>query len=196
MKSASPSALGSDAKPPPPPGSSSSGGGETVRVVVRCRPLSAKEQAAGETSCVDVRGREIALLHCQAGQAATSDGGGGGAPPAPSSSASSASSDDERVRRKFAFDSCFGPESSQQEVYEDVGRPILQRAMDGYHSTIFAYGQTGSGKTHCMSGPGGDDAGALGIVPRMCREMFERIVTEQEANPKRRIIVVCSYVWC
>lgn len=29
---------------------------------------------------------------------------------------------------------------------------MLDRVIEGYHSTIFAYGQTGSGKTHTMQG--------------------------------------------
>lgn len=29
---------------------------------------------------------------------------------------------------------------------------MIDKAIEGYHSTIFAYGQTGSGKTHTMQG--------------------------------------------
>jgi chromosomal replication initiation ATPase DnaA len=29
---------------------------------------------------------------------------------------------------------------------------MIDKALEGYHSTIFAYGQTGSGKTHTMQG--------------------------------------------
>lgn len=29
---------------------------------------------------------------------------------------------------------------------------MVEKAIEGYHSTIFAYGQTGSGKTYTMQG--------------------------------------------
>jgi Cdc6-like AAA superfamily ATPase len=29
---------------------------------------------------------------------------------------------------------------------------LINRVVDGYHSTIFAYGQTGSGKTYTIEG--------------------------------------------
>jgi len=29
---------------------------------------------------------------------------------------------------------------------------MIDKALEGYHSTIFAYGQTGSGKTFTMQG--------------------------------------------
>ena len=57
----------------------------------------------------------------------------------------------------FAFDHCYGPEATQPEVYDAVGRKVLDAAFEGYTGTIFAYGQTGSGKPFTMSG--GHDGG-------------------------------------
>jgi kinesin family member 18/19 len=42
--------------------------------------------------------------------------------------------------RRFMFDRVFRPESSQQEVYDATSRPLLQRLLDGFNTTVFAYG--------------------------------------------------------
>ncbi|CBH16776.1 kinesin, putative [Trypanosoma brucei gambiense DAL972] len=44
------------------------------------------------------------------------------------------------------------PYSSQADVYNEVGRPLLENSLLGYNGCIFAYGQTGSGKTFTMLG--------------------------------------------
>ena len=71
----------------------------------------------------------------------------------------------------FAFDHCYGPEATQPEVYDDVGRKVLDAAFEGYNGTIFAYGQTGSGKTYSIMGTPLE----LGIVPRLAVELFQRM---------------------
>ena len=50
----------------------------------------------------------------------------------------------------YEFDQCFGPESSQADVFAEVA-PLVTSVMDGYHGAILAYGQTGSGKTCCCT---------------------------------------------
>ena len=47
----------------------------------------------------------------------------------------------------------------------DVGKEVIESAMQGFNSTIFAYGQTASGKTHTMMGPkvGKED----GLIPQV-----------------------------
>ncbi|CBZ23930.1 putative kinesin [Leishmania mexicana MHOM/GT/2001/U1103] len=66
---------------------------------------------------------------------------------------------------------------SQAGVYEAVGRPLLQHALEGYNSTLMAYGQTGSGKTYTMMGDHRDDEDGegAGIIPRMCRDLFHEL---------------------
>ncbi|ESL06827.1 kinesin [Trypanosoma rangeli SC58] len=44
------------------------------------------------------------------------------------------------------------PYSSQEDVYNVVGRPVLENSLEGYNGCVFAYGQTGSGKTFSMFG--------------------------------------------
>ena len=86
------------------------------------------------------------------------------------------------------FDALFGPDSSQEAVFDAIGRPIVEAALNGVNGTILAYGQTGSGKTHTMQGgPAAREAaaaaaaadadfplraGGVGIVPRVVDGIF------------------------
>ena len=85
-------------------------------------------------------------------------------------------------RRTFTFDRCFGPEATQEEVFDALGRPALGSCTAGYNATIFAYGQTGSGKTFSILGEGADDGGPGedldpldGIVPRFFKELLSML---------------------
>lgn len=71
--------------------------------------------------------------------------------------------------RKFAFDSVFGPDSTQSEIYDSVGLDLMQHAVQGYNACVFAYGQTGSGKTHTMMGTEDN----LGLVPSVFKSLIE-----------------------
>ena len=54
--------------------------------------------------------------------------------------------------RQFTFDKVFGYESTQESVYSEAGKAIVDSVLEGYNGTIFAYGQTGTGKTFTQSG--------------------------------------------
>lgn len=58
----------------------------------------------------------------------------------------------EAAGRQYTFDRVFGFESSQESLYEEAGRGIVDSVLEGYNGTIFAYGQTGTGKTFTQSG--------------------------------------------
>lgn len=70
--------------------------------------------------------------------------------------------------KSFNYDSCFGPNSSQEAVFEDTKR-LVQSAIDGFNVCIFAYGQTGSGKTYTIQG----DKENPGIAPRSLAELYK-----------------------
>ncbi|KAF7728115.1 kinesin-like protein Klp8 [Apophysomyces ossiformis] len=87
----------------------------------------------------------------------------------------------EEETKSFTFDKSYwsvdrdDPNYASQEiVYQDLGRELLDHAFDGYNCCIFAYGQTGSGKSYSMMGYGADK----GIIPRTCSDLFDRISRE------------------
>eukprot|EP00981_Chlorochromonas_danica_P014431 scaffold7976_cov179-Ochromonas_danica.AAC.5 len=90
----------------------------------------------------------------------------------------------------FGFDLIFDEQSQQDQVWKEVGLPILNKALAGYNGTIFAYGQTGSGKTWSMQGGDGD---LKGIIPRMNASIFERISDEKQRRPTVQFLVTVSY---
>lgn len=75
----------------------------------------------------------------------------------------------------FTFDYIFTSESSQQQVYTQAAKPIIEDVIHGFNGTIFAYGQTASGKTHTMTGHDIYDPYTMGIVPRMITTVFDTI---------------------
>lgn len=103
---------------------SRSDGAESIKVLVRVRPLSSSELAERNDSVVEI-------LSNQALNVTSADG---------------------KKSFKCAFDSVLGPNSSQTEVY-DIVRGCTESVIDGFNSTIFAYGQTGSGKVRLRRCP-------------------------------------------
>jgi len=134
----------------------------SVRVAVRCRPLSQKEINEGSEECVEVHkdGQQVTMQM------------------------------DAGTPHLFAFDHVFGKDSTQPEVFEALGSPLLDKSFQGYNSTIFAYGQTGSGKTHTMmSDRKSDDRG---LIPRISENLFERITALTTGS--RKFLVCCSFL--
>eukprot|EP01061_Rhynchopus_euleeides_P015322 TRINITY_DN2617_c0_g1_i1.p1 TRINITY_DN2617_c0_g1~~TRINITY_DN2617_c0_g1_i1.p1 ORF type:complete len:867 (+),score=380.81 TRINITY_DN2617_c0_g1_i1:180-2780(+) len=72
---------------------------------------------------------------------------------------------------------CTKPFADQEDVFQVMGVPAVDAALEGYHCCIFAYGQTGSGKTYTMLGSPSDP----GVAPRLVDLLFNRI-----ENTKKR----------
>ena len=75
----------------------------------------------------------------------------------------------------FKYDKVFKNDSTQNEIYENVGKRIVDDVMEGYNGTIFAYGQSGSGKTYTMYGPDIYDNFYKGIIPRIVEDIFNYV---------------------
>ena len=123
-----------------------------VRVFCRVRPLSDSEKESEES---------LALCPVSSGELS------GRGLEVENVSQKSALNKDSLQKHLFTFDRTFGPQSSQEELFEEVSM-LVQSALDGYRVCIFAYGQTGSGKTHTMLGNPNDE----GIIPRSVRQIF------------------------
>jgi len=98
--------------------------------------------------------------------------------------------------KTFAFDRSYwsfnkdDPEyAGQENLHNDLGKPLLDNAFQGYNNCIFAYGQTGSGKSYSMMGYGKE----YGIIPKICQDMFKRIAGLQQ-DKNTRCTVEVSYL--
>jgi kinesin family member 1 len=87
--------------------------------------------------------------------------------------------------KTFAFDKSYwsfnrddSHYAGQDDLHNDLGKPLLDNAFKGYNNCIFAYGQTGSGKSYSMMGYGQE----FGVIPRICKDMFDRIESVQDKN--------------
>lgn len=56
------------------------------------------------------------------------------------------------VNNESNLDKVFGINSTNEEIYQEVGANMVKKAVEGYNCCIFAYGQTSSGKTHTIKG--------------------------------------------
>lgn len=99
--------------------------------------------------------------------------------------------------QQFTFDAVAGTESTQQEVFEMVGVPLVENCLAGFNSSIFAYGQTGSGKTYTMWGPSNASveekipSRRRGITPRVFEQLFARIQEEEHKNVEKQLHYQC-----
>ncbi|XP_043498818.1 kinesin-like protein KIF6 [Polistes fuscatus] len=79
----------------------------------------------------------------------------------------------------FSFHRVIEEEADQQDVFENIGRPVIDSVLDGYNGTVFAYGQTGSGKTYTITGQISSSK-SQGIVPRSLSYLFDVIKMHPE----------------
>ena len=83
--------------------------------------------------------------------------------------------------RTFAFDFAYGLESTQENIYDDIVKPLEKKVLMGYNATLLAYGQTGSGKTYTMGTAHSDhvEPEHVGVTPRVIRSLFDKIKKEE-----------------
>ena len=86
--------------------------------------------------------------------------------------------------RCFAFDFAYGIASKQEEIYNDIVKPLETKLFQGYNATLLAYGQTGSGKTYTMGTAYNESLQEefVGITPRVINSIFNRIEQEEKDN--------------
>jgi hypothetical protein len=94
--------------------------------------------------------------------------------------------------RQFTFDEVFPPSSTQSEVFDRIGVPMLSEAFKGFNVCLFAYGQTGSGKTYSLFGE--ENQESRGVIPRFFRELFRQAQTNVEEDPDLNIKITLSFM--
>ena len=124
-------------------------GSENIRCIVRCRPLNEKEKGLG-TKCITISSdSKVVFVE---------------------------NKNDKMANGKYAMDHVFNENVTQEEVFQEIGEPILKSFIGGYNCTIFCYGQTGAGKTHTMMGPleqlFEENSPSQGLIPRIIHYLF------------------------
>jgi hypothetical protein len=101
----------------------------------------------------------------------------------------------------FTYDHVGPPETTTQEdVFEYVGKPITDNCLIGFNGTVFAYGQTNSGKTYTMQGPVDEATGRLdfdkrGLIPRCLEYLFAQIRKSESSN-RNQVRYLCRASFC
>jgi len=93
----------------------------------------------------------------------------------------------------FTFDFAYGDNTEQSLVYDELGKPLVTRALEGFNGTIFAYGQTGSGKTWSMMGIPSNP----GLIPSLNHDLFSRIQGAVDSGTDKKkvmFLVTVTYV--
>ncbi|XP_038563224.1 kinesin-like protein KIF3C isoform X1 [Micropterus salmoides] len=140
---------------------------ESVKVVVRCRPLNRKEESNGPAGGIvqmDLRLGQVILRN----------------PRAPAS----------EPQKTFTFDAVYDANSKQRDLYDESVRPLIDSVLAGFNGTIFAYGQTGTGKTYTMQGAWLDPE-KRGVIPNAFDHIFTHISRSQS---DRQYLVRASYL--
>ena len=124
-------------------------GSENIKCMVRCRPLNEKEKGLG-TKCITISAdSKVVIVE---------------------------NKNDRLQNGKYAMDRVFPEDVTQEEVFAEIGEPILNSFLGGYNCTIFCYGQTGAGKTHTMMGPLDQlyetNSPLHGLIPRIIHYIF------------------------
>lgn len=135
-------------------------------MVVRCRPMNEKEQAAKyeRVVSVDIKLGQIIVKNHR--DASASD-----------------------VPKIFTFDSVYDWNSKQLDLYDETFRPLVDSVLLGFNGTIFAYGQTGTGKTYTMEGVRNDEE-RRGVIPNS----FEHIFTHISRSQNQQYLIRASYL--
>ncbi|OCL07105.1 kinesin family protein [Glonium stellatum] len=154
-------------------------GGGNIKVVVRVRPFNGRELDRKAKCIVRMKNEQTILT-----------------PPTHIDTKSKAAKAALEGTKTFAFDKSYwsfnrnDPHfAGQEDLFTDLGKPLLDNAFQGYNNCIFAYGQTGSGKSYSMMGYGEE----AGVIPKICRNMFERI-EEMQHDKTLSCTVEVSYL--
>ncbi|XP_022617102.1 kinesin-like protein KIF17 isoform X2 [Seriola dumerili] len=139
-------------------------GSESVKVVVRCRPLNDREKALGSKMVLSM---DLRRCQCFIEKPGAVD-----EPP-----------------KQFTFDGTYFIDQTTEQMYNEIAYALVEGVTEGYNGTIFAYGQTGSGKSFTMQGVS-EPAAQRGVIPRAFEHVFESI----QCAENTKFLVRASYL--
>lgn len=140
---------------------------ESVKVIVRCRPLNEKEREMKTRFVIETNS---SLQQCSIRRPG----------------------DDPKLSKTFTFDGVYGISSSTDKIYSEIVVPIVKGVLDGYNGTVFAYGQTSCGKTFTMEGVKSPSA-QNGIIPRCCEHILSGI-RQRSLDQHSKYLLRVSYL--
>nr|XP_033791379.1 kinesin-like protein KIF24 isoform X2 [Geotrypetes seraphini]XP_033791388.1 kinesin-like protein KIF24 isoform X2 [Geotrypetes seraphini] len=135
---------------------------DKIRVCVRKRPLSVREERRGEVNVVLVTDKETILIH---------------------EKKEAVDLTQYILQHVFYFDEVFSEDFSNQDVYKKTAYPLIHHVFNGGNATCFAYGQTGAGKTYTMIGT----QQKPGLYALAAKDIFQQLKSSQT----RKDLVVC-----
>ncbi|XP_067826472.1 kinesin-like protein KIF1B isoform X2 [Heptranchias perlo] len=149
--------------------------GASVKVAVRVRPFNSRETGKDSKCIIQMQGSSTSIIN----------------PKNPKESPKTFSFDYSYWSHTSAEDPSF---ASQSQVYNDIGKEMLQHSFEGYNVCIFAYGQTGAGKSYTMMGK--QDKDHQGIIPQLCEDLFEKINDNSNADMSYSVEVSYMEIYC
>ncbi|XP_060708382.1 kinesin-like protein KIF1B isoform X1 [Hemiscyllium ocellatum] len=149
--------------------------GASVKVAVRVRPFNSRETGKDSKCIIQMQGSSTSIIN----------------PKNPKESPKTFSFDYSYWSHTSAEDPAF---ASQHQVYNDIGKEMLQHSFEGYNVCIFAYGQTGAGKSYTMMGK--QDKDHQGIIPQLCEELFEQINDNSNSDVSYSVEVSYMEIYC
>ncbi|XP_019522260.1 PREDICTED: kinesin-like protein KIF17 isoform X3 [Hipposideros armiger] len=137
---------------------------ESVKVVVRCRPMNRRER--------DLNCQPVVTVDSARGQCFIQNPRAADEPP-----------------KQFTFDGAYYMDHVTEQIYNEIAYLLVEGVTEGYNATIFAYGQTGSGKSFTMQGLL-DPPSQRGIIPRAFEHIFESV----QCAENTKFLVRASYL--
>uniref|UniRef100_A0A2K5QV32 Kinesin-like protein n=1 Tax=Cebus imitator TaxID=2715852 RepID=A0A2K5QV32_CEBIM len=143
---------------------------DPVGVYCRVRPLSFPDQEC----CIEVINNATVQLHTPEGYRLNRNG--------------------DYKETQYSFKQVFGTHTTQKELFDVVGHPLVDDLIHGKNGLLFTYGVTGSGKTHTMTGSPGEG----GLLPRCLDMIFNSIGSFQakryvfKSNDRNSMDIQCE----
>ncbi|VTZ66788.1 kinesin-8, putative [Plasmodium chabaudi chabaudi] len=140
-----------------------------MNVVIRCRPMSNSEKNEGAKNVIKIMDNKMIVLLD------------------PCDNSDNVLRQNRTKEKRYCFDYVFDENSTQEDVYNNSVKPLVDAVIKGYNSTVFAYGATGAGKTHTIIGYKNEP----GVMMMILQDLFKKIKTLKAMN---EYIIKCSFI--
>lgn len=130
---------------------------ENIKVAVRVRPFNQRERLGNPKCAILMKENTVSVSLADGSQ------------------------------KSFAFDKCYWSHdgfksnevgthistsknyATQEDIYKDLGKAVVDNTISGYNNCVFAYGQTSAGKSYTMIGTSADP----GLIGRIGKDVFD-----------------------